>query len=161
MEKLLSIVQTINMYLSDYILIILLIGVGLFFTIKTKFVQVRCFGEGMRQVFGNLSLKGCAVIKRFLKNNPASVAINASLGERCHTLAIFHSDDESGNLISYLEHILELSRSIIRDLFFNTPARMKFMKSDTVEGSKVAAAIQMQALAHPEVAFRFLRDNHT
>ena len=58
MEKLLSIVQTINMYLSDYILIILLIGVGLFFSIKTKFVQVRCFGEGMRQVFGNLSLKG-------------------------------------------------------------------------------------------------------
>ena len=58
MDKLLSIVQTINMYLSDYILIILLIGVGLFFTIKTKFVQVRCFGEGMRQVFGNLSLKG-------------------------------------------------------------------------------------------------------
>lgn len=47
---------------------------------------------------------------------------------------------------------------LIRDLFFNTPARMKFMKSDTVEGSKVAAAVQMQALAHPEVAFRFLRD---
>ena len=47
---------------------------------------------------------------------------------------------------------------IVRDLFFNTPARMKFMKSDTVEGSKVAAAVQLQALAHPEVAFRFLRD---
>jgi len=47
---------------------------------------------------------------------------------------------------------------IVRDLFFNTPARMKFMKSDTVEGSRVAAAVQQQALAHPEVAFRFLRD---
>ena len=47
---------------------------------------------------------------------------------------------------------------IIRDLFFNTPARMKFMKSDTVEGSRVTAAVQMQALAHPEVAFRLLRD---
>jgi len=47
---------------------------------------------------------------------------------------------------------------IIRDLFFNTPARMKFMKSDTVEGSRVTAAVQQQALAHPEVAFRFLRD---
>ena len=47
---------------------------------------------------------------------------------------------------------------IIRDLFYNTPARMKFMKSDTVEGSRVAAAVQMQALAHPEVAFQFLRD---
>ena len=47
---------------------------------------------------------------------------------------------------------------IVRDLFFNTPARMKFMKSDTVEGSRVTAAVQMQALAHPEVAIQFLRD---
>ena len=47
---------------------------------------------------------------------------------------------------------------IIRDLFFNTPARMKFMKSDTVEGGRVAAAVQLQALAHPEVAITFLRD---
>ena len=47
---------------------------------------------------------------------------------------------------------------IVRDLFFNTPARMKFMKSDSVEGGKISYAVQMQALAHPEVAFRFLRD---
>ena len=47
---------------------------------------------------------------------------------------------------------------IIRDLFFNTPARMKFMKADTVEGGRVAAAVQLQALAHPEVAITFLRD---
>ena len=47
---------------------------------------------------------------------------------------------------------------IVRDLFFNTPARMKFMKSDTVESGKVTAAVQLQALAHPEVAIRFLRD---
>jgi len=47
---------------------------------------------------------------------------------------------------------------IVRDLFYNTPARMKFMKSDTVEGGKVAGAVQLQALAHPEVAFTFLRD---
>ena len=47
---------------------------------------------------------------------------------------------------------------IVRDLFFNTPARMKFMKSDTVEGSRVTAAVQLQALAHPEVSIKFLRD---
>ena len=47
---------------------------------------------------------------------------------------------------------------IVRDLFFNTPARMKFMKSDTVEGSRVTAAVQMQALAHPSVSFRMIRD---
>ena len=47
---------------------------------------------------------------------------------------------------------------IIRDLFFNTPARMKFMKSDSYEGTRVAAAVQLQALAHPEVSITFLRD---
>ena len=47
---------------------------------------------------------------------------------------------------------------IVRDLFYNTPARMKFMKSDSVEGGKVAAAVQLQALAHPEVSFTLIRD---
>ena len=47
---------------------------------------------------------------------------------------------------------------IIRDLFYNTPARMKFMKSDSYEGSRVAAAVQLQALAHPEVAITLIRD---
>ena len=55
---LLPIVQTVNGYLADYILIFLLIGTGLWFSFKTKFVQVRCFGEGMKNVFGKLSLKG-------------------------------------------------------------------------------------------------------
>ena len=57
-EFLLKIVSTANTYLADYILIILLIGVGLFFSIKTRFVQVRCFGEGMKNVFGKISLNG-------------------------------------------------------------------------------------------------------
>jgi len=55
---LLPIVDKINAYLGDYVLIFLLIGAGLFFTVKTKFVQIRCFKEGMHNVFGNLSLKG-------------------------------------------------------------------------------------------------------
>ena len=54
----LSIVQTINAYLSDYILIILLVGTGILFSVKTRFVQVRCFGEGMRRVFGNIKFFG-------------------------------------------------------------------------------------------------------
>ena len=47
---------------------------------------------------------------------------------------------------------------IVRDLFFNTPARMKFMKSDSAESSAIAAVVQQQALAHPEISFRFLKD---
>jgi len=66
---------------------------------------------------------------------------------------------EAGNITDESEAgCPEGTTIIVRDLFFNTPARMKFMKSDTVEGSRVTAAVQLQALAHPEVAFRFLRD---
>ncbi len=57
-DALLPIVQKINSYLSDYILIILLIGTGVFFTIRTRFVQVRCFGESMKKTFGNINLNG-------------------------------------------------------------------------------------------------------
>ncbi len=47
---------------------------------------------------------------------------------------------------------------IVRDLFFNTPARMKFMKRDSVEGSALLAAVQRLAVAHPEVSFRVIKD---
>ena len=57
-DFLLPIVQTVNSYLADYILIILLVGTGLFFTIKTRFAQVRYFGEGMKSVFGGIKLFG-------------------------------------------------------------------------------------------------------
>ena len=52
------IVCDINTYLSNYILVLLLIGVGLWYSIKTRFVQLRCFKEGWNSVFGNLSLRG-------------------------------------------------------------------------------------------------------
>ena len=66
---------------------------------------------------------------------------------------------EAGNITEETEAGSPVGTTIlIRDLFFNTPARMKFMKSDTVEGGRVAAAVQLQALAHPEVSFTFLRD---
>ena len=58
MNTILDIVKTVNLYLSDYILIFLLVGTGLFFTVKTRFVQFRCFGEGMKEMFGNFSLNG-------------------------------------------------------------------------------------------------------
>ena len=60
-ETLLPIVQTINSYLSDYILFFLLIAVGLFYSFKTRFVQVRCFKEGMSRVFGTLTLNAAQV----------------------------------------------------------------------------------------------------
>ena len=57
-ETLLPIVQKINGYLSDYILVALLIAVGLWYSIKTRFVQVRYFGAAMRKAFGEVKLFG-------------------------------------------------------------------------------------------------------
>lgn len=47
---------------------------------------------------------------------------------------------------------------VVRDIFFNTPARMKFLKKDVTEGNAVAAVVDRMALSHPEVSFRFIRD---
>lgn len=47
---------------------------------------------------------------------------------------------------------------IIKDLFYNTPARMKFLKKDVTEGNTVSAIIDRLALSHPEISFKFIRD---
>lgn len=47
---------------------------------------------------------------------------------------------------------------IVRELFYNTPARMKFLKKDTTEGNSVAAVAQRIALSHPEISLRFVKD---
>ena len=77
---LLNIVQKINGYLSDYILIILLVGAGLYFSIRTRFVQVRCFGEGMRRVFGNINLHGGKQQGGFSSFQALATAIAAQVG---------------------------------------------------------------------------------
>jgi len=79
-EALLKVVATVNSYLTDYVLIFLLIGVGLYFTIRTKFVQVRCFGEGMKNVFGKLSLKGGAQKSGLSSFQALATAIAAQVG---------------------------------------------------------------------------------
>ena len=49
----------------------------------------------------------------------------------------------------------------VRDLFYNTPARMKFLKKDSSEGTYVADAVSRAALSHPEVAVKFIREGKT
>ncbi len=58
---LLKIVATANSYISNYILVILLVGVGIFYTVKTRFVQVRYFGEGWRRLFGKSKKDGTGI----------------------------------------------------------------------------------------------------
>lgn len=47
---------------------------------------------------------------------------------------------------------------IIRDIFYNTPARMKFLKKDISEANSCAAVVERIALSHPEISFKFIRD---
>ena len=76
----LSIVQTINAYLSDYILVFLLVAVGLWYTIKTRFVQVRCFGAGLKKIFGDISFKGEAHGGGMSSFQAVATAIAAQVG---------------------------------------------------------------------------------
>ena len=57
-QLLLPIVRTVNAYLADYVLIALLVGAGLFFSLKTRFVQIRYFGSGLKQFLGGVNLFG-------------------------------------------------------------------------------------------------------
>ena len=77
---LLKIVGTINAYLSDYILVILLLGCGLIYSIRTRFVQVRYFGEGMRRLFGTLSLRGGKQKSGMTSFQALATAISAQVG---------------------------------------------------------------------------------
>ena len=47
---------------------------------------------------------------------------------------------------------------VVRDIFFTTPARMKFLKKDVTEGNQVAGIVDRMAISHPEISFRFIRD---
>ena len=79
-NDLLPVVQTINACLSDYILVFLLMGVGLFYSIRTRFVQIRCFGEGLRRVFGNFSINGKAKEGQMSSFQALATAIAAQVG---------------------------------------------------------------------------------
>ena len=76
---LLPIVQKINGYLADYVLIFLLVGAGLWFTVKTGFVQ-RYLGQGLKSIFGNLNLKGAKHESGMSSFQAVATAIAAQVG---------------------------------------------------------------------------------
>ncbi len=80
MDKLQDIVSLINRNLSDYILTFLLGGIGIYFTIRTRFVQVRCFAEGCKRVFGNFSLHGKNSKNGLSSFQALSTAVAAQVG---------------------------------------------------------------------------------
>ncbi len=92
----------------------------------------------------------------------------ASIAAVCRVELITRTDDESVGVCYKIEGGEEVSNEetacavgttiIARDIFFNTPARMKFLKKDVAEGNACASAIDRIALSHPEIAFTFIRD---
>jgi len=71
-----------------------------------------------------------------------------------------HYKIEGGNEVLYEENgCPEGTTIVVRDIFYNTPARMKFLKKDITEGNSVAAVFECAALSHPEIAFKFIRDS--
>ena len=76
---LLPLVQKANAFLSDYILIFLLVGAGLWFTVKTGFVQ-RYIGQGLKSIFGNLNLKGAKQESGMSSFQAVATAIAAQVG---------------------------------------------------------------------------------
>lgn len=48
---------------------------------------------------------------------------------------------------------------VIRDIFYNVPARLKFLKKDVTEGNSISAIVNKLALSHPEISIKFIRDN--
>ena len=78
--SLFPVVAKINEYLSNYILVFLLLGVGLWYTVRTRFVQIRCFGEGMKKTFGSLSLRGGRQEQGMSSFQALATAIAAQVG---------------------------------------------------------------------------------
>ena len=77
---LLPIAQNINNYLSNYILVAMLLGVGLWYSFQTRFVQIRCFGEGMKKTFGKITLHGGRQAQGMSSFQALATAIAAQVG---------------------------------------------------------------------------------
>lgn len=73
-------VAKFNEYLSNYILVFMLVGIGIWYTIKTRFVQIRCFGEGLRNVFGKINIFDKSSNKSMTSFQALSTAVAAQVG---------------------------------------------------------------------------------
>ena len=81
MEAFTALVTQASDYLWNWVLLVLLVGTGLYFTLRLRFVQVRRFGEGMRRLFGGFSLHGKAAGKDGMSSFQAlTTAVAAQVG---------------------------------------------------------------------------------
>ncbi|MDO5438093.1 MAG: sodium:alanine symporter family protein [bacterium] len=79
-EILFPLVAKFNEYLSNYILVFLLVGVGLWYSVKTKFVQIRCFAEGFKNMFGGINIFDKTQNKSMTSFQALATAVAAQVG---------------------------------------------------------------------------------
>ncbi|MBQ4332914.1 MAG: DNA mismatch repair endonuclease MutL [Clostridia bacterium] len=84
--------------------------------------------------------------------------ITCAAGEIVGTRYVIHGGEEK---ILEDAGCAEGSTFIVEDLFYNIPARMKFLKKDVSEGNAVAGVVERLALSHPEIAVKFIRNGRT
>lgn len=80
MDLIAKIVEVVNKILWDYALLILLVGTGIFYTFRLKFIQVRKFGKGMKLLFGEFTLNGAKGEKGLSSFQALTTAIAAQVG---------------------------------------------------------------------------------
>ena len=113
-------------------------------------------GEDDLYNIGTLGFRGEALA------SIAAVARVSLLTRTAEELAGTSVQVEGGQILSVEDAGCPVGTTIIvRDLFYNTPARMKFLKKDVSEANAVAACLDRIALSHPEVSLRFIREQKT
>lgn len=101
-----------NEYLSNYILVFLLVGVGIWYTIKTRFVQIRCFKEGLCRSFGKMSLFGEKNENSVSPFQALTTAIAAQVGTG-NIVGASAADTEKDNLHPTIEGLRGFTRDCL------------------------------------------------
>ena len=141
-----------------------------------SYIRITDDGKGMTESDAKICFLRHATSKIYDENDLYAIK---TLGFRGEALAAISAvskidlftkkkDDLDGTLVKVLAgQVIETTKIgtrdgttiIVRDLFYNTPARMKFLKKDYTEASYITGMIENIALSHPEIAFKYIKDN--
>jgi DNA mismatch repair protein MutL len=141
-----------------------------------KLIQVSDDGLGIPRNDVRLAFVSHATSKIFSESDLEKILTLGFRGEALASIAIISKLDLityfknescgthykiSGGEEIFLKDCAQRKGSVfsVKDIFYNTPARMKFLKQDTTEGNFIASAVNHMILSHPEISFKFIRDN--
>ncbi len=141
-----------------------------------KLIQISDDGTGIPRNDVRLAFISHATSKIFLESDLEKILTLGFRGEALASIAIIskldlmtyfknepcgtHYKIDGGEEV-FLKDCAQRKGSVfsVKDIFYNTPARMKFLKQDTTEGNFIALAVNRMILSHPEISFKFIRDN--